>query len=55
LTGRPEPFIAFERRIALRNVADPTPPAWWHTLFGTHPTTVQRIGIGEAWRSGARP
>jgi STE24 endopeptidase len=55
LTGRPEPFIAFERRIALRNVSDPTPPAWSHTLFGTHPTTLQRIGIGEAWRSGARP
>ena len=55
LTDAPEPFIGFERRIALRNVADPDPPRWAHALFGTHPTTLERIGIGEAFRSGARP
>jgi STE24 endopeptidase len=55
LTRQPEPFIAFERRIALRNVADPTPPRWSHALFGTHPTTLQRIGIGVAFSRAAAP
>ena len=27
----------------------PTRRACWNVLFGTHPTTVDRIGIGEAW------
>jgi len=54
LTGEPEPFIAFERRITLRNVADPDPPAWATALLATHPSTVQRIGIGEAYASGGR-
>ncbi|HEV3000189.1 MAG TPA: M48 family metalloprotease [Solirubrobacteraceae bacterium] len=54
LTGAPDPFIGFERRIALRNVADPDPPAWRTALFGTHPPTIERIGIAEAYRRGER-
>jgi STE24 endopeptidase len=50
LTQDPAAFVQLERRLALRNVSDPAPPALLHTLFGTHPTTVERIGIGEAWR-----
>jgi STE24 endopeptidase len=52
LTDAPEPFIGFERRLALRNVSDPDPPGWITTLLSTHPPTVERIGIGEAYRSG---
>jgi STE24 endopeptidase len=55
LTEDPAAHIALERRLALVNVSDPDPPELLHALFGTHPTTVERIGIGEAWaRSGAR-
>jgi STE24 endopeptidase len=50
LTRDPEDFIAFERRITLQNVADPDPPELLHLLFDTHPTTVERIGYGEALR-----
>jgi len=50
LTGDPAAFIALERSLALRNLGDPDPPALFHTLFGTHPTTVERIGIGERVR-----
>jgi len=50
LTGAADAFIAFERRIALRNVSDPDPPAWRTWLLATHPPTVERIGIGEAYR-----
>ena len=50
LTGAPEPFISFERRIALRNVADPDPPAWRTALLATHPPTIERIGAAVTFR-----
>jgi STE24 endopeptidase len=49
LTRDPAAHIALERAIAVRNISDPDPPSLLHTLFGTHPTTVERIGIGETW------
>ena len=49
LTDDPRSFIQFERELAVRNIADPDPPPVWQFLFGTHPTTVERIGIGEAF------
>jgi STE24 endopeptidase len=42
-------FIQFQRELAIRNIGDPDPPPVWQFLFGTHPTTVQRIGIGKAF------
>jgi STE24 endopeptidase len=54
LTDAPEPFIGFEKRIAVRNVSDPDPPAWRTWLLGTHPPTIERIGIAEAYRRGER-
>ncbi len=54
LTGQPDAFIGFEKRIALRNVSDPDPPAWRTALFATHPPTLERIGIAEAYRRGER-
>jgi STE24 endopeptidase len=50
LTQDPAAFVQFERRIALRNIIDPDPPGITQYLFGTHPTTIERIGMGEAWR-----
>ena len=49
LTHDSRSFIQFERELALRNIADPDPPPVWQFLFGTHPTTVDRIGIGKAF------
>lgn len=56
LTGEVEPFIGFQRRITVKNLGDPDPPAWLHRLLGTHPTAVQRIGIAKAYeaRTGGR-
>jgi STE24 endopeptidase len=51
LTGDPDTHIAFHKGIAVRNVAEPDPPRAWHALFGTHPTTLERIGIAEALRA----
>ena len=46
-TQDPDTFIEMQRQLALRSLADPTPPAWSHFWFGSHPTTLQRIGMAE--------
>ncbi len=49
LTDDPRAFIGLERGLAVSNVGEPDPPAAWHALLGTHPTTVERIGFGLAF------
>ena len=49
LTQDPETFIAFQTRIAVQNVSDPSPPPVARFLLGTHPTTLQRLGMAEAY------
>jgi STE24 endopeptidase len=53
LTREPEPFIGFERRIAVRNLSDPDPPRWQVALLSTHPPIVERIGTGVAFSQRA--
>jgi STE24 endopeptidase len=53
--GAADAFVSFQKRIAIQNVSDPDPPGWLHALLGTHPTTVERIGIAERYaRTGGR-
>jgi STE24 endopeptidase len=49
LTQDPAAFIGLTRSLAVTNLADPTTPRVFQLLFGTHPTTMQRIGAGLAW------
>jgi STE24 endopeptidase len=49
LTHDPEALIDLQRRLARTNLSDPDPPALYSTLFGTHPTTVERIGAALAY------
>ncbi len=49
LTEDPEAFIGLERGLSVSNVSEPDPPAAWHLLLGTHPTTVERIGFGRTF------
>ena len=49
LTGDPAAFIAMQRKLSLENVDDPDPPGWEQFLFGTHPSTDQRIGAALTW------
>ncbi len=49
LTGAPAAFTSFERRIVLANLADPDPPRWLTALLASHPPTVERIGMAEAF------
>ncbi|HEY7077221.1 MAG TPA: M48 family metalloprotease [Solirubrobacteraceae bacterium] len=44
LTGEPGQLVDFERRICVKNVIEPRPPAWERALLATHPDTMERIG-----------
>ncbi|WP_332835748.1 M48 family metalloprotease, partial [Nocardioides mangrovicus] len=46
-TRDPTAFVAMQRRLALSGLDEPQPPAVTHWWFGTHPTTMQRIGMAE--------
>ena len=52
LTQEPAAFVGLQRSLAVRNVSEPDPPALYHGLLGTHPTTAQRIGLGLDWAQG---
>ena len=49
LTRDPETFVAFQERIAVKNVSDPDPPGLARFLLSTHPSTIERIGQAEAF------
>ena len=46
-TNAPQPFVALQRRLAIKSLADPTPPAWSQWWFGSHPTVLERIAIAR--------
>ena len=46
-THDPQAFIAMQRQLSLKALADPTPPAWSQWWFGSHPTTLTRIAIAR--------
>ncbi len=50
VTGDPVAFIAVQRALALRALADPSPPAWSQFWFGSHPTVVERIALARSAR-----
>lgn len=46
-TDDSQAFIELQRQLALRSLADPTPPDWSQFWFGSHPTTMTRIALAE--------
>jgi STE24 endopeptidase len=54
LTGAPDEFARMQRRLSTVNLADPDPPSWEQTLFGSHPTTVERMAAAAAYARGER-
>lgn len=48
LTDDPRGLIGMQLKLARKNLSDPDPPGLFHFLFGSHPSTVQRIGMAEA-------
>jgi len=53
VTGDPQALIDLQVRLATTNLSDPDPPAIMRLLFGTHPTTEERIGAALAWEAGS--
>ena len=49
VTENPEALVDLQVRFARRNLSDVEPPGWVTALFGTHPTTLERIGSARAW------
>ena len=47
-TNDPASFVELQRSLALRSLADATPPRWSQLWFGSHPTVLQRVGIAAA-------
>lgn len=47
-TEDPQAFAEMQVGLSERSLADPTPPAWSHWWFGSHPTVLQRIALAEA-------
>jgi len=50
LTGDPAALVGLQRRLAASNLSDPDPPAVWKFLFGTHPSTLDRLALAEGMR-----
>ncbi len=49
LTNDPEALVDVQVKLARTNLSDPDPPAVYSALFGTHPSTVERIGAALAY------
>jgi STE24 endopeptidase len=49
VTHDPDALADLHVRLARRNLSDVDPPGWVRALFGTHPTTLERIGAARAW------
>lgn len=47
-------FVQVQRQLALRSLADPTPPAWSQLWWGTHPTVLQRAGLPRSLERAGR-
>jgi STE24 endopeptidase len=55
LTNDPQGLIELQRKLARRNVSDPTPPGWYEAVFATHPPTLERIGIALGYARQPEP
>jgi STE24 endopeptidase len=55
LTRDPGTFVAMQRELAVTNLSEPDPPAVLQWLFGSHPTTAQRVGFARDWERLERP
>jgi STE24 endopeptidase len=54
LTGDPATFEAMQARLSLLNLGDPDPNPVEHTLFASHPSTVERMAAARAYARGSR-
>lgn len=53
-TSDPQAFLAVQHQLAVRSLADPTPPVLTQFWFGSHPTTLQRSGLPSSLERAGR-
>jgi STE24 endopeptidase len=46
-TGDPVAFVEMQKLLALRSLADPSPPGWMQWWWGSHPTTLERVALAR--------
>ena len=46
-TGDPVAFGEMQKMLALRALADPTPPVWSQWWWGSHPTVLERLAVSR--------
>lgn len=51
-TEDPAAFVELQRQLALRSVADSTPPGWEHFWFGSHPGVLLRAALADRVEAG---
>lgn len=49
LTGDRATYLDMHLQLATENLGDPAPPTWVRLLWSTHPTSVERLTMGERW------
>lgn len=47
VTGDAAAFVEMQRQLAVRSLADPTPPAWSQWWFGSHPGVLERVAVAR--------
>jgi STE24 endopeptidase len=52
LSADPATFVAMQERLSTVNLADPDPNRLEHLLFGSHPSTVERMAAARAYARG---
>lgn len=54
LTRDPASFIEMQRRLSVGNLADLDPNRFYHWVFASHPSTVERIATARNWAEANR-
>jgi STE24 endopeptidase len=49
LTADPHTYLATKEHLARANLSDPSPPRWAYLVWASHPSTVERLTMGERW------
>lgn len=49
IVGDPATYLSSTEGLARANLSDPEPPRWAYLLWATHPSTAERLTMGERW------
>jgi STE24 endopeptidase len=50
ITADPDTFVTMNLELSRTNLSNPQPPAWVRVLWSSHPSTAERLTMGERWQ-----